>query len=152
MMHENFKRVLVPTDFSELGDQAIGHAFRVAADHGAEVVLCHVVETLPNPNPLYAHYYSTELFRPEIRQQVEQKARDALLERVPKEKALARVPHRVVVVDGEPASRILQVARDEKADLLVIATHGRAGVKHFLLGSVVEHVMRGAHCPVLVIR
>jgi nucleotide-binding universal stress UspA family protein len=151
-MHENFKHVLVTTDFSELGDHAIGHAFRVAADHGAEVVLCHVIETMPTPNPLYAHYYSTDLFRPEIRQQVERQARDALLERVPKEGALGAVPHRELVVDGDAASQILRVSRDEKADLLVIATHGRAGVKHFLLGSVVERVIRGAHCPVLVIR
>ena len=151
-MHENFKRVLVTSDFSELGDHAIGHAFRVAADHGAEVVLCHVIETMPTPNPLYAHYYSTELFRPEMRHQVEQQARDALLERVPKEGALGAVPHRELVVEGDPVSQILRVARDEKADLLVIATHGRAGVKHFLLGSVVERVIRGAQCPVLVIR
>jgi nucleotide-binding universal stress UspA family protein len=151
-MHENFKHVLVTTDFSELGDHAIGHAFRVAADHGAEVVLCHVIETMPTPNPLYAHYYSTELFRPEIRQQIEQQAHDALLERVPKEGALGAVPHRELVVEGDAVSQILRVARDEKADLLVIATHGRAGVKHFILGSVVERVVRGAHCPVLVIR
>jgi nucleotide-binding universal stress UspA family protein len=151
-MHENFKHVLVTTDFSELGDHAVGHAFRVAADHGAEVVLCHVIETMPTPNPLYAHYYSTELFRPEIRQQIEQQARDALLERVPKEGTLGAVPHRELVVEGDAVSQILQVARDEKADLLVIATHGRTGVKHLLLGSVVERVVRGAHCPVLVIR
>jgi nucleotide-binding universal stress UspA family protein len=151
-MNENFKRVLVTSDFSELGDHAIGHAFRVAADHGAEVVLCHVIETLATPNPLYAHYYATELFQPEMRRQVEQQARDALLERVPKEGALGAVRHREVVVEGDPVSQILRVARDEKADLLVIATHGRAGVKHFLLGSVVERVIRGAQCPVLVIR
>jgi nucleotide-binding universal stress UspA family protein len=151
-MHENFTRVLVTTDFSELGDQAIGHAFRVAADHGAQVLLCHVIEALPTPNPLYAHYYSTELFRPEMRHQVEQQARDALLERVPKEGALAAVPHRAVVVEGDPVTQILRVAREEKVDLVVIASHGRAGVRHFLLGSVVERVIRGAQCPLLVIR
>lgn len=151
-MYESFKRVLVTTDFSELGDQAIGHAFRVAADHGAEVILCHVVETLPTPNPLYAHYYSTELFRPETRRQVEQRAETALRERVPKDEALAAVPHRVLVVDGDSVAQILRVAGEQQADLLVIATHGRTGVKHFVIGSVVERVIRGAHCPVLVIR
>jgi nucleotide-binding universal stress UspA family protein len=151
-MYENFQRVVVTTDFSDLGDQAIAHAFRVAADHGAEVVLCHVIETMPTPNPLYAHYYSTDLFRPEIRREVEQQAHRALLERVPKEGALGAVRHREVVVEGDPVAEIRRVAREEKADLLVIATHGRAGVKHFLLGSVVERVIRGAECPVLVVR
>ena len=151
-MYETFKRVLVTTDFSEIADQAIGHAFRVAADHGAEVILLHVIDTLPTPNPLYAHYYSTELLRPEARQQVERQANDALLERVPKDAALAAVPHRAVVVEGDPVAQILHLATEQQADLVVIATHGRTGVKHFLLGSVVERVIRGAHCPVLVVR
>jgi universal stress protein A len=151
-MYETFQRVLVTTDFSPLADRAIGHAFRVAADHGAEVILLHVIETLPTPNPLYAHYYSTELLRPNVLRQVEQQARTALLERVPKDEALAAVPHRVLVGEGEPVAEILRAAKDEKADLVVIASHGRTGVKHFLIGSVVERVIRGAHCPLLVIR
>lgn len=151
-MYENFKRVLVTTDFSALGDQAIIHGFRVAADHGAEVLLCHVVETLPTPNPLYAHYYSTDLFRPDTRRQIVQQAEAALRERVPKEPGLAAVPHRVLVVDGDAVEQILRAAHEQQADLVVIATHGRTGVKHFVLGSVVERVIRGAHCPVLVIR
>ena len=63
-MYEDFKRVLVTTDFSALGDAAIGHAFRVGADHCAEVVLCHVIETPPTPNPLYAHYSASECLKP----------------------------------------------------------------------------------------
>ena len=148
----NFKRVLVTTDFSEAGDAAIPHAFRVAGDHGAEVVLCHVIETPPTPNPLYSHYTPTELFRPEARLKAEQQAHEALRARVPKDAPLAGVPFRTRVVDGEPVARILEVAREEEADLLVIATHGRTGLKHFFLGSVVERVIRQAHCPVLVTR
>ena len=147
-----FKRVLVTTDFSEAGDAAIPYAFRVAGDHGAEVVLCHVIEAPPTPNPLYAHYSSTELFRPEARLQAEQTAHEALRARVPKDAALATVPYRTRVVDGDPVARILEVTREEEAELLVIATHGRTGLKHFFLGSVVERVIRQAHCPVLVIR
>jgi universal stress protein A len=147
-----FQRVLVTTDFSEAGDAAIPPAFRIASDHGAEVVLCHVIETPPTPNPLYAYYSPTELFRPEARLQAEQKAAEALRERVPKDATLAAVPHRTRVVDGDPVTRILEVAAEERVDLLVIATHGRTGLKHFFLGSVVERVIRQAHCPVLVIR
>jgi universal stress protein A len=148
----SFKRVLVTTDFSEAGDAAIPQAFRIASDHGAEVVLCHVIEIPQTPNPLYAHYSSTGLFRPEARLQAEREADKALRARVPKDGALAAVPYRTRIVDGEPVAQILAVAQEEKADLVVIATHGRTGLKHFFLGSVVERVIRHAHCPVLVIR
>src|SRR5206468_11588788 len=140
-----FKRVLVTTDFSEPGDAAVPPAFRIASDHGAEVLLCHVIETPPTPNPLYAHYSSTELYRPEAGLQAEAKAHEALRARVPKDATLAAVPYRTRVVDGDPVARILEVTREEEADLLVIATHGRTGLKHFFLGSVVERVVRQAH-------
>jgi nucleotide-binding universal stress UspA family protein len=100
-MIATFKRVLVTTDFSEAGDAAVPHAFRIASDHGAEVVLCHVIETPPTPNPLYAHYSSTE-YRLEARLQAEQKAHEALRARVPKDATLAAVPYRTRVVDGDP--------------------------------------------------
>ena len=151
-MNEDFKRVLVTTDFSAPGDAAIGHAFRVGADHGAEVVLCHVIDTPPTPNPLYAHYSPSTLFQPEQRRLAEDQAAKALLERVPKEPPLSEVKHRALVTHGEPIAEILRVAKEEHADLLVIATHGRTGLKHFFLGSVVERVIRHAHCPVLVVR
>jgi nucleotide-binding universal stress UspA family protein len=61
-MLENFKHVLVTTDFSATGDSAIDHAFRIAADHGAEVILCHIIDDVPPPNPLYAHYYRPTAF------------------------------------------------------------------------------------------
>jgi universal stress protein A len=151
-MYENFKRILVTTDFSELGDHAVGHAFRMAADHGAEVLLCHVIEMVVAPNPLYAHYYPTDFLEPEIRERAEKDAHQALLERVPKTDVLAVVPHRTVVVHGTPAEEIIRAAQDHEADLIVISTHGRMGLKHLFMGSTAERVIRHAHCPVLVVR
>lgn len=151
-MPGTFKRVLVATDFSRLGDAAIPYAFRLAADQKAEVVLCHIVEIPLTPNPLYAHYSSTQLYRPEARRQAEERAHQALLERAPKDPSFAAVPLRACVGHGEAVSELIRLARAEGADLLVIATHGRTGLKHFVLGSVVERVIRHAHCPVLVIR
>ena len=151
-MYENFKRILVTTDFSEAGDHAVAHAFRMAADHGAEVLLCHVIETVVAPNPLYAYYYPTELLSPEIRERAEGDARQALLERVPKEASLASVPHDTVVVHGIPADEIISVAAERQVDLIVIATHGHTGLRHLFLGSVAERVIRHVHCAVLVVR
>jgi len=151
-MHETFKRILVTTDFSEAGDRAIAHAFRMAADHGAEVVLCHVIETVVAPNPLYAHYYPTELFNAEIRERAEKDAHQALLERVPKLEAGSEVPYSTHVVHGSPAEEIIHAAQEKQADLIVIATHGHTGLKHLFLGSVAERVIRHVHCAVLVVR
>lgn len=151
-MQENFQRVLVTTDFSDIADHAVGHAFRIAADHGAEVILCHVVDMPPPPNPLYAHYYATDMLRPENRRQIEARSLQALTERVPRSGPLAAVRHREIVVDGEPVAEIVALARKEQVDLLVIATHGRTGIKHMVLGSVAERVIRQVHCPVLVVR
>ncbi len=148
-MQERFARILVTTDFSGTGDHAITHAFRLAADHGAEVLLCHVIDVLPEPNPLYAHYYPKDRFDP---QRAAEETRAALLARMPHDEALARVPHRAVVGEGAAVEEILRIAAEEKVDLVVIATHGRSGLKHVLLGGVAERVIRHAHCPVLVVR
>ena len=151
-MHENFKRILVTTDFSESGDHAIGHAFRMAADHGAEVVLCHIVEMIIAPNPLYAQYYPSDLLSPEIQQRAEQDAQQALRDRVPKDDALAKVPYTTLVLHGLPADEIIRAAETRDVDLIVIATHGRTGLKHFFVGSTAERVIRHVNSPVLVVR
>jgi nucleotide-binding universal stress UspA family protein len=59
--------------------------------------------------------------------------------------------HTEVVQDGPPASGILQFAEDRHADLIAIGTHGRGGLSRAVLGSVADKVVRGAHCPVLVV-
>jgi nucleotide-binding universal stress UspA family protein len=149
---ENFKRILVTTDFSESGDHAVAHAFRMAADHTAEVVLCHVVEPVVIPNPLYAQYYPGELMSPDVLARAEADAKQALEDRAPKEGPFARVPRRVVLGRGTPAEEIIRLAQELKVDLIVIATHGHTGIKHLLLGSVAERVVRHAVVPVLVVR
>lgn len=56
------------------------------------------------------------------------------------------------LLHGDPATQIVQFAEDEGVDLIVMGTHGRTGLKHLLMGSVAEHVLRHARCPVLVVR
>jgi nucleotide-binding universal stress UspA family protein len=151
-MLERFKTVLVTTDFSELGDHAVTHAFRIAADNEGSVILCHVLETVVTPAPLYAQYYPAELMTPEVRAQAEQDARQALLDRVPTGAPLNNVPHTVRLAHGNAAREIVHLAASSNVDLIVISTHGRTGLKHWLLGSVSEQVIRHAHCAVLVVR
>lgn len=151
-MQENFNTILVATDFSDSGDHAIGHAFRIAADQRATVLLCHVIETAVMPNPLYAQYYPTDFLGPEVRERAGQEAKQALLDRVPRDGVLRDVASETVVLFGTPTEEIIRFAEERGVDLIVIATHGRKGLRRWVLGSVAERVIRHGPCPVLVVR
>ena len=143
-----FKSILVVTDFSDLGNSAVPVAFRLAKDQGARVILAHVLEGSNVPSPLYASY--TFVPTPEQMREAEARARTDLGALVPKE--LRAVPHEIQVAPGTAATEVCRLAKDNGASLIVISSHGRSGVKHFLLGSVAERVVRHAPCPVLVMR
>jgi nucleotide-binding universal stress UspA family protein len=143
------RKVVVTTDFSELGDRAIDLAFRLAADHGASVTLVHVMERADVPNPLYAHYHPVPT--PEQQKQAEATAQAALAERVPAAYR-ERVSHVLAVERGEPADEIVRRAEQDAADLVVIASHGPRGVVRLALGSVSDRVVARAPCPVLIAR
>ena len=85
--------------------------------------------------------------------QTEMKASgDAQLQKLAAAEVPAGLFKESLVGVGVPASEIVQAAKTLAADVIVIATHGRTGLKHVLLGSVVESVVRRAPCPVLVVR
>jgi nucleotide-binding universal stress UspA family protein len=143
------RTVVVATNFSELGDAALRTGFRLAADHGARVVLVHVVEPVQLPNPLYAHYQPTPT--PEQRRNAAAAAGEALRERVPAAYR-ARVAHEALVVERDPADEILRVASESGASLVVLGSRGRRGVERLRLGSVTGRVATRAPCPVLIVR
>jgi nucleotide-binding universal stress UspA family protein len=140
--------VIVSTDFSDYGDAGIPHAFHLARDHEAHVLLVHVLDAHSTPNPLYAHYYPIPT--PEHRQ-AEEKAQEALRARIPEELQDSDRAE-TVVTHGAPAPEILRIAAERKASLIRIATHGRTGLLRLALGSVAERAIREAPCPVLVVR
>jgi nucleotide-binding universal stress UspA family protein len=144
-MTATFQRILVTTDLSELGNAALPVAFRLARSEGASVALVHVLEELV-PNPLYAHYRPTP--SPAERAKVEARARADLAALVPAgaEDVELRVAH------GDAATEICDAAEELGAGLVVIASHGRTGLKRFLLGSVANRVVQHAPCSVLVLR
>jgi nucleotide-binding universal stress UspA family protein len=141
--------VLVTTDLSRLGDAALPHAAALARAHGARLVLLSVVETPAPPSPLYAHYYPppppAEVSRGRARllQELEKRAKGL---------AKAGVKVQCVVSDGDPAAEIIRAAKALRAKAVAISTHGRTGLKHFLLGSVAERVLKGTKVPVLLVR
>ena len=132
--------ILTPTDFSDPSQQVVTSAFELAQTFGAKLSLLHVIEV-----PVYAIEVSLPL------EDLERDARQKLALLHP-EAGAAHVDVTRLVVLGVPYQRILETVAAEQVDLIVMATHGRTGLAHLVMGSVAERVVRLAPCPVLTIR
>jgi len=140
-----FKRLLAPTDFSEPSLKALDYALFLASPDGATVRMLHVL----SPTRAILNFDSLSVLLPN--ETAAAQCREEL-ERIAHELRNhdANITWNVGV--GRPVPEIVQAARDFRADLLVVSTHGRTGLKHLLLNSVAEGLIRHAPCPVLVVR
>jgi nucleotide-binding universal stress UspA family protein len=143
------KRVLFPTDFSELSLHALGHAKSFAEAYKAELHVIHVIDEAcqywmaMGPNSLPAGPPPDELVTA-AKQEIEKFVHEHI--------AASSVSVRTEVLIGRPFMEIIRYAREQTIDMIVLGTHGRTGLKHALLGSVAEKVVRKSPCPVLTIR
>ena len=137
-----FRTIVVTTDFSANSVVAIKPALAIAEKFGARIILVHVLEV---PSTDQDHPAKDAL------RDLAEMSREHLAEFGGKEIG-ARVPWTPEVATGPAYLAITEVARRYDADLIVVATHGRTGVLHLLLGSVAERVVRTATCPVLTVR
>ncbi len=139
------RRVLVPVDFSEYTGPALTHARELAAVYDARVDLLHVITEVALPGVYGLEPVSVA--EPQIRDRVRQALEDAMLQSPGAER-----PFSVHVLVGYPAHDIAEFAADHDIDLIVIATHGRTGLKRLFMGSVAENVVRMACCPVFTLK
>jgi universal stress protein A len=142
-----FKKILCPTDFSEPACKAIQAAGELAEQFSSELILLHVVGTVPvleSPTGLAGFDVAA------YRQELADAAQTSLTQRV-KQYVPASVTARTLVVHGDAAHEIGRVAEEEGVDLIVLSTHGESGWRHRLFGSVLEKVLRIADCPVLAV-
>jgi universal stress protein A len=142
------KRILAPTDFSPHAEVALRFACSLAERLGSTLHLLHVLpEVVPvGPDPMLA-----PSLPPEYYTETETQSLDALSKAIPP--TWAHAPELEVAVRwGGAVEGIVGYATDLSIDLIVISTHGRTGLKHVLLGSVAERIVREAPCPVLTIR
>lgn len=138
------RRIVVSTDFSEASKKAMPYAAALARKFEASLVIVYVV-----PVHLPAQFSQIGIIFEE------QKMLAAAREQLPRFREAELDPHLNVeplVLHGDPAHEICSVAKARAADLIVIATHGYSGLKHFTIGSVAENVVRHAPCPVLTVR
>jgi nucleotide-binding universal stress UspA family protein len=138
------KRVLVTTDFSDESKKAFPYALAFARKFEAALILVYVVPAhLPAELSHLGHLLEERRLLTEARERMprfRQAEFDPLLQ------------VETLVLTGSPAHEICRTAETQGADLIVMATHGHTGLKHFVLGSVTENVVRHASCPVLAVR
>jgi universal stress protein A len=144
-----FNRILVPIDFSPPSAAALEYARIVAMTFGSSIRILHVIN-----DPSAESEFVADSFAPsteDIRDELLAGARDRLAS-VLSAKDCARFHAHSDALIGQPAKVIIEHASAIKADLIVMGTHGRTGLAHLLMGSVAEHVVREATCPVLTVR
>jgi nucleotide-binding universal stress UspA family protein len=142
------KRILVATDFSEAADAALAYGRSLARSSGATLHVLHVTDDVYIR--LGGDTYAAVL--PELQKDVEKEARERLarllIDNDPN--PLLTVP--VVITADATAHAIVDYAARADIDLIIVGTHGRTALTHFLMGSVAERVVRMARCPVLTVR
>ena len=140
-------RILHPTDFSDSAAEATAYACAFAKEFQAELHLLHVI---PNFVGLEPRVYTPEAFDGYV-DSMKQEAESKFAEIVGSKLQGNRNPVHVLT-QGKPFVEIIRYAREHDIDLIVMGTHGRSALPHMLLGSVAEHVVRKAACPVLTVR
>ena len=148
---EQIKKILAPTDLSELSRSGVRYAFELAKALGAEVLVYHAVDydTLIRYGQRSA---APAAFQPSDQQFMDRYKKalsEFLIDCVPN--LVPSVKVREMVELGNPYTSIVKVAKSEECDLIVICTHGKTGLR-MSLGSVTEKVVQTAPCPVLSIR
>jgi nucleotide-binding universal stress UspA family protein len=147
----NFNKVICATDFSEPSLRALDHARILAGRFESELLLVYVVDDVPTAvAPVGGAAVDGAINVTEYQEHLTEQARKRL-EALAAEKSAAGPAIRWKVAEGRPSRKIVEVAEEEKADLIVLGTHGHGRFHRFLFGSVAERVVRSAPCPVLTV-
>jgi nucleotide-binding universal stress UspA family protein len=145
-MRPDITRILVPLDFSTNSRRALDYAHGLALKFDAALHLVHVCET---PTVMMPGMDAYAIAYGDWSQRLGEEAEKELLKITP---ALGDAKVTTEVLFGRPASAIVEAAATNKADLIVMGTHGHGAVMHALVGNVAERVVRTASCPVLTVR
>jgi nucleotide-binding universal stress UspA family protein len=144
------KNILVPTDFSEHSDRALQTALDLAAKYISRIFLLHVIGGTFQQTVADYHIDQRTLERI-LNESIlfsDEKLRETI-DKFPKTREIKVIPE---VCKGFPQEEILTRAAERGVDLIVIASHGKTGLKKYVIGSVAEKIMKEAKCPVLLIR
>ncbi|MFD0941820.1 universal stress protein [Pedobacter boryungensis] len=142
----NFKKILIAVDNSTCSEKAAKAGYEMATKFGAEVALLNIIE--PAPATVNSDFTLAPVFM-EMYDNSEENSHTLLKEI--SNKHGNSIPTTYLTSLDTATHGIIQQAEEWGAELIVIGTHGRSGLYHFLMGSVAEHVARKAACPVLIV-
>jgi nucleotide-binding universal stress UspA family protein len=142
-----FKTIIVPTDFSPHADRALGYAKQLALSTGGTLHVIHAVEPMVYPVDWgYAQVGFIDVEKEFV------KAAEHDLGALAHSLESEGVSVVTAILHGKASDQIAAYSKENNADLICIATHGRGGFEHFLFGSTTERVLRKAQCPVFVVK
>ena len=139
------KKILVPLDGSKLAEKALPYAEELAAKLGAELILTWVLHPLVVMSDYGASSYETII-------ELEKNEATRYLTTTQIEIQKRQLPVRVNILEGYAAQTIIDLACQEKVDLIVMSTHGRSGLSRWVHGSVATKILQHAPCPVFLVR
>jgi len=160
-MSLEFKRILCPMDLSEFSLDALRLAVQVAESCGATLDILHVVHNpfdelymtaIAQTNPALIEAYTIEPQKRASILRATEEHSEALLKQFCRDTVKHYPSVRYHIGNGDPFEAILDGAADYLTDLIVLATHGRTGIKRLVIGNVAEKVVRHAPCPVLTVK
>ena len=143
---KEIKKILVPVDFSPNAAKVLDAARYVAGKCGAELTVIFVVQSFDDYSGFFVPHIPIAQFEEEMLAGARKKLDAFLEENLPEDETVASD-----VIIGEVGIAIVEYAKNEGADLIVMGTHGYKGLESVLFGSVAAKVVRNAHCPVLTI-
>lgn len=144
----SIKRILFPTDFSETSKYAMKYAIGFAKEFDAQLEIVHV---LFDESQIVAFYLPQVTFQ-NLDKELEDSAKKQLQDFIDEYPELNEVKFHTKLLKGTPSVEIINEAKEIKADMIVIGTHGRTGLEHVIFGSTAEKVVRKACCPVFSVR
>jgi nucleotide-binding universal stress UspA family protein len=136
-------KIVLPTDFSHCSDAALEYATILARQLDATLLIIHAEEPAAAYGGGEMYYGLLEPDHAELQR---------MLQEIKPTDPKVAYEHRMLVGQGDPANQIVEFAKQEDANLIVLGTHGRTGLKRLLMGSIAEAIVRRAHCPVLVMK
>lgn len=144
---KEFPTILFATDFSEISEYAFDYAYTLAKKLNSKLIIMHVINEPVDLRGFYVPHISFESLEKEI-----EDAAEKMMKKFCSGKIEDLAGTETVIVSGIPYDEILAKADEEKVSLIVLGTHGRAGLDHLLFGSTAERVVRRSRCPVMTIR
>jgi nucleotide-binding universal stress UspA family protein len=146
-MELTIKSILAPIDFSDYSINSLKYAVSFAKQFQSSIILIYVIEPIVYP----PDFSMGQIVLPSVDNEIYPRAVEEL-EKLAASEAPPEIKVKTIIKTGKPFIEIIETAKEESVDLIIIASHGSSGVEHMLFGSTAEKVVRKAPCPVLTLR